>query len=114
LLGRGVSSFHAERYQEAATYLKLAAFGFVDSVDRYQTAQVYLTLTYDRLGDVEKARDAARRVISAERIQRKFATLALPAGIGSSFDALVTNLLGSADAAFLRRPTPAPARAQVP
>jgi tetratricopeptide (TPR) repeat protein len=112
LLERGVSSFHAERYQEAATYLKLAAFGFVDSVDRYQTAQVYLTLSYDRLGDVEKARDAARRVVAAERIQRKFATLTLPAGIGSSFDVLVTRLLGSTDAAFLKRPPPAPAQEQ--
>src|SRR5687767_7817803 len=82
LLNRGVSSFHAERYKEATTYLKLAAFGFVDSIDRYQTAQVYLTLSYDRLGEVEKARDAARRVIAAERIQSKFASLTLPAGIG--------------------------------
>lgn len=114
LLQRGVSSFHAERYKEATTYLKLAAFGFVDSVDRYQTAQVYLTLSYDRLGDVEKARDAARRVIAAERIQRKFATLGLPAGIGSSFDVLTTRLLGSADAAFLKLPPPAPAETNPP
>jgi len=114
LLDRGVSSFHAERYQEATTYLKLAAFGFVDSIDRYQTAQVYLTLSYDRLGDVEKARDAARRVIAAERIQPKFATLALPAGIGSSFDTLVTRLLGNADSAYLKRPAPAQAQPQTP
>lgn len=114
LLDRGVSSFHAERYQEASTYLKLAAFGFVDSIDRYQTAQVYLTLSYDRLGDVEKARDAARRVIAAERIQPRFATLTLPAGIGSSFDALVIRFLGSADSAFLKRPAPAPAQPQTP
>jgi tetratricopeptide (TPR) repeat protein len=114
LLDRGVSSFHAERYQEATTYLKLAAFGFVDSIDRYQTAQVYLTLSYDRLGDVEKARDAARRVIAAERIQPKFAGLPLPAGIGSSFDSLVTRLLGSADSAFLRRPAPPQVQPQTP
>lgn len=112
LLQHGISSFHAERYPESTTYLKLAAFGFVDSIESYQTAQVYLTLAYDRLGDAEKARDAARRVIAAERIQRRFATLSLPAGVASSFDALVTSLLGGADAAYLKRPPPAvPAQA---
>ncbi|HKR63526.1 MAG TPA: hypothetical protein VJZ00_07315, partial [Thermoanaerobaculia bacterium] len=125
LLQRGISAYEGGRYPDATNHLKLAAFGFVDSIEQYQTAQVYLTLAYEKLGDAAKARDAARRVITAERIQRKFATLSLPSTVATSFDAAVTKLLGASDAAFLRRPAaqqmatppapkPAPAKPQTP
>ncbi len=104
LLQRGISAFDAEHYADAARYLKLAAFGLIDSVDKYEVAQVYLTLTYEHLNDVVKARDAAHRVVLAERIERRFATVTLPANIARSFDGSVSKLLGSADATFLHSP----------
>jgi hypothetical protein len=101
LLNRGITAFEGERYADATRYLKLAAFGLLDSIDKYQTAQVYLTLSYDRLNDAAKAKDAARRVIVAERIERKFGRIALPANVARSFDGAVTKLLGSTDAEYL-------------
>jgi tetratricopeptide (TPR) repeat protein len=112
LLQRGIAAYDAGHYPEAATHLKLAAFGLLDSIENYETAQVYLTLIYERGGDTSKARDAARRVVAAERIQRRFGTLPLPAGVAGSFDTAAAKLLGSAEVAYLHLPsqsTPAPA-----
>jgi outer membrane biosynthesis protein TonB len=103
LLQRGILSFEAERFADATTQLKLAAFGLVDSIENYQKAQVYLTLTYDRLGDVEKARDAARRVVVAERIQPRYGTLAMSAGVASSFETVATRLIGASEVSVLKR-----------
>lgn len=108
LLQRGISSFDGERYADASRYLKLAAFGLVDSIDKYETAQVYLTLTYEHLNDIVKARDAAHRVVIAERIERRFATINLPANIARAFDSSATKLIGSADTAFLHSAPAAP------
>jgi hypothetical protein len=104
LLHRGVAAFETERYSDATGHLKLAAFGLMDSIENYQTAQVYLTLSYDKLNDPVKARDAARRVVLAEHIQRKFATIRLPDNVAKSFDGAVTKLLGNGEAAYLRGP----------
>lgn len=113
LLRRGVAAFDAEKYVEATTHLRIAAFGFVDSIEHYQTAQIYLTLAYDRQDNVDKARDAARRVVAAERVERKYATLKIPAGIANSFDAVARKLLTNTELAFISRApqttTPPPA-----
>src|SRR5262249_11205327 len=108
LLQRGIVAFDGERYADATNALKIAAFGLVDNIDQYQTAQVYLALSYDRLNDAARARDAARRVVAADRIQRTFGTVALPAGVSSSFDGLASKLLGGSDADYLKRPASAP------
>src|SRR5688572_25380621 len=67
MLRRGVAAYEAGRLEAAAGPLKIAAFGLVDSVEHYQTAQIHLALTLDRLGNAELAREAARRVVVAER-----------------------------------------------
>jgi len=104
LLHRGIVAFDGEHYADASGYLKLAAFGLLDSIENYQTAQVYLTLSFEHQNDPVKARDAARRVVLAEHIERKFATIKLPAGVAKSFDVAVTKHLGTADAAYLHTP----------
>ena len=101
LLRRGVAAFDAEKYAEASNQLKIAAFGFVDSIEHYQTAQIYLALAFDRQDNAEKARDAARRVVAAERIERKYSTLKIPAGVANSFDTVARKLLTSTEVAFL-------------
>ncbi len=103
LLRRGVAAFDAEKYVEATAHLRIAAFGFVDSIEHYQTAQIYLTLAYDRQDNADKARDAARRVVAAERVERKYATLKIPAGIANSFDAVARKLLTNTELAFISR-----------
>lgn len=102
LLRRGVVSYDANRYPDAAKQLHIAAFGLVDAVEQYQLAQMYLALTHDKLGEMDRAREAARRVIVAERVERRYAAATVPAAVRSAFEVLAGKLLTPADLAMLR------------
>ena len=106
LLRRGTASYTASRYVEAQKQLRLAAFGLVEAVDQYQMAQVYLTLTYDKLSDPDRAREAAHRVVLAERVERKYAGLQLPAEVRTTFEATANRLLSASESAMLLRGAP--------
>jgi tetratricopeptide (TPR) repeat protein len=115
MLQRGVTAYDAGRYDAAVGPLRIAAFGLVDSVPHYQTAQVYLALTHDRLANVEPAREAARRVVVAERVESRYASLQIPAAAKTTFEGLARKVLAPIDFAVLAnaRPnaTPNPPRA---
>ncbi|HEX8618509.1 MAG TPA: hypothetical protein VF911_13055 [Thermoanaerobaculia bacterium] len=120
LLRRGIAAYDAGRFDEAAQHLRFAAFGSVDAIEAYQTAQTYLALTHTRLGEPDRAREAVRRVYNAERIDRRFARVNLPAAVRTAFDKLAAGVLNAAELAALRgsgelppAPTPAPLRTTV-
>lgn len=102
LLRRGVSSYEATRYPDAAKQLRIAAFGLVDAIEQYQLAQIYLTLTYDKLGQNDKAREAAHRVTVAERVERKYAANPASQTVRSAFEVVAARLLTPAEIAMLR------------
>lgn len=104
LLQRGTAEADAGRYNTSITPLRLAAFGLVDSIEHYETAQAYLAVALDKLGQQEEARRAAQRIVAAEGIERKFATLPLPPSIRTAFGAVARKLLSSVDAAALTAP----------
>lgn len=109
LLRRGVASYEANRHTDAARQLRIAAFGMVDVVDQYQLAQIYLALTNDKLGLKDRAQDAAHRVIIAERVERKYASVPVSPAVRSAFESLATRLLTPGDLAILRGgPIPPP------
>ena len=117
LLRRGIVEFDGERYESAASQLRIAAFGLLDAVDHYQVAQVYLALASNRIGDVEAARIAARRVVLAEKIGKTYGSLNLPSGIRSTFDTLAKTLLTPVEVSALAaspKTTPAPAQITTP
>ena len=114
LLCRGVASYEASHHPDAATQLRIAAFGLVDTIDQYQLAQVYLTLTFEKLGQHDKAREAAQRVITAERVERKYAGLTAPAAVRTAFEATAARLLNPADVKSLREGTTPPRQAPQP
>lgn len=101
MLRKGIAAHDAGRFDMAVSPLRVAAFGTVESVDHYQTAHVYLALSFDRLNNPDQARDSARRVVAAQRIDSRYASLALPAATRTAFDALVKRLLTAADTAIL-------------
>jgi tetratricopeptide (TPR) repeat protein len=105
LLRRGVASYDANRYTDAAKQLRLAAFGLVETVDQYQLAQMYLTLTFEKLGQQDRAREAAHRVIVAERVERRYSGLTAPAAVRTAFEAAAARLLNAAEVAALREGT---------
>lgn len=108
LLRRGIAAYDAGRYEDASRQLRIAAFGLIDAVEFYETAQTYLALTYNRLGDAERTREAVRRLVIADRNQRRFATLNLPAPVRSAFLALAANIASPAELATLRAATGTP------
>lgn len=114
LLRRGVASYEANRYPDAAKQLRIAAFGLVDAIEQYQLAQVYLTLTYDKLGLTERAREAAHRVTLAERVERRYAAIPASQPARVAFEVLAARLLSPGEMAILRGgPVPAPPTPQV-
>jgi tetratricopeptide (TPR) repeat protein len=89
----GVIDFNRGAYARAADELRIAAFGRVDDIPSYITAEVYLAVTNDRLEHAEDARVAAMKVLQAERITPSYAAVTLPADVRASFEQLLTALL---------------------
>jgi tetratricopeptide (TPR) repeat protein len=106
LLRRGTSYAEAGQYDAAATPLRIAAFGLVETVDKYETALAYLAITHDRLGNQDAARDSIRRIVAAERVERKFGSLPLPATIRTAFDVVVKKHLSPAEVSALASGAP--------
>jgi tetratricopeptide (TPR) repeat protein len=109
LLRRGTADVEAGRNADATATLRLAAFGLLESIEHYQIAQAYLAVACDRLGRTEEARQAAQRIVAAEKVEKKFRGIALPAPIRTAFDAVAKKVLSANDAATLRGGTTAPA-----
>ncbi|HYH06554.1 MAG TPA: tetratricopeptide repeat protein [Thermoanaerobaculia bacterium] len=121
LLRRGIAAYEAGRNEEAVKHLRLAAFGFIDSIAQYQTAHTYLALTYDKMKDADRTRDSMRRIVQAERVERRFASIALPPAVRSAVMALAGRLLTATEVELLRTtatgapaPTPAGPAASTP
>jgi tetratricopeptide (TPR) repeat protein len=101
LLRRGMASYESSRYPDAAKQLRIAAFGLVDAIEQYQIAQMYLALTHDKLGESDRAREAAHRVIVAERVERKYAAATVAPAVRSAFETVAGRLLTPAEVAML-------------
>ncbi|MEA2463944.1 MAG: hypothetical protein QOJ98_1691 [Acidobacteriota bacterium] len=102
LLRRGVAAYDSGRFEEAARHLRYAAFGYVDSIESYQTAQVYLALTHDRLDEQDRAREAVRRVLQAERVERRYARVPVPGPVRTAFEKVAARVLTATELAALR------------
>jgi hypothetical protein len=103
LLRRGVSDFNAGRFAAAAGELRIGAFGLLDLPDQYQTAQIYLALSADKLGRSDEARRAIDRLLASQRITPRYAALAIPPEVRTAFETLVQRTRAT-DLATLRRP----------
>lgn len=102
LVQRGLDSYRAARYQDAANDLNAAAQAFLsadqmqkyvdtgrfENLARLETALVYLALAESKLKNDSAARDAILRLTSAERIEPLYANLPLQAD-AADFEALV-------------------------
>jgi tetratricopeptide (TPR) repeat protein len=89
----GVVDFNRGAYARAADELRVAAFGRVDDIPSYITAEVYLAVTNDRLEHAEDARVATLKVLQAEKITPSYAALKLPPDVRASFEQLLPALL---------------------
>lgn len=117
LLKKGVAEFDAARYDGAVSVLRVAAFGLMESPNHYQTAQIYRAIAADKMNDPVVVRDAARRTLAAERVQRSYALLSLPASVRTSFESVAKKVLAPSEMTMLtsgaavpspENPNPAP------
>lgn len=107
---RGVAAFDAGTYDVAMSRLRIAAFGFLDDPERFETAQAYIAVAAQRLDQPDVAAIALRRIIGAERLERHFATLALSPAMRTAIEAAAKSLLPEQQAGALLNP---PAQPQI-
>ena len=112
LLQRGINHVKSGNFDQAAKELRIAAFGLVDSIPQFETAQIYETIASEKLGRETDARHAAQRVLAAERIEPRYAKLDIPADVRASFETIVTRILTSDQVAVLHAGSPAPINPQ--
>src|ERR1700755_2276586 len=60
---RGLAHFAGADYASAFTERRSAAFGFVEKVDQFETAQSYACVAAHRLGRDNDARDSLMRIV---------------------------------------------------
>jgi tetratricopeptide (TPR) repeat protein len=101
---RGVAAFEAATYDAALGRLRIAAFGYVDDLPRYQTAQAYIAIAAQRLDRPDEAKKALQRIVAAERIERHFATLPLSPALRGAIAEAAKTLLTPSQAALLTPP----------
>src|SRR4051794_19270677 len=89
----GVIDFNRGAYPRAADELRVAAFGRVDDIPSYITAEVYLAVTNERLERADDTRVAAMKVLQAEKISPSYAALKLPPDVRASFEQLLPAIL---------------------
>lgn len=112
MLQRGINHVKSGNYDQAAKELRIAAFGLVDYVPQFETAQIYETIASEKLGRETDARHAAQRVLAAERIEARYAKLNIPTDVRASFETIVTRILTSDQVAVLHAGSPAPINPQ--
>jgi hypothetical protein len=89
----GVTDFNRGAYARAVDELRVAAFGRVDDVARYEVAEIYLVIANHKLDRVDDSRLAALKVVQAEQVSPVYTTLDLARDIRASFEAFLPSLL---------------------
>ena len=93
MLHRGVVTYEKGQLPRAADQLRIAAFGLVDDIPQYETAQLYLILIGDKLHHPEDARQAAQKLAAAERIQTSYMSLPVDSSVRRGVEQLLPTLL---------------------
>jgi hypothetical protein len=101
LYQRGMAHFAGAEYAAAFTELRSAAFGFVEKVEQFETAQSYACIAAHRLGRDSDARDSLIRIASAEKLQPRYRSIKLPDDVRAEVNAVAANLLTAEEAALL-------------
>jgi tetratricopeptide (TPR) repeat protein len=106
LYQRGVAHFDAGDYAAANRELRIAAFGFVDALEQFETAHIYAAVAAGRIANADDQRAHVQRVLAAERIARTYAALPLAAPIRGQFEDAARTSLSAADLNFLHGAAP--------
>ena len=114
LFNRGMAQFNEGNYATAYTSLRTAAFGLLEDIRRFQSAEIYMTVAASRLHRDSDARAAAQRVVAAERVERRYGSLSLPDAIRKEFEDVARTLLTADQVSFLHGGAATSARPPAP
>ncbi len=101
MLQRGITAFQKGEYARAIDLLRVGAFGMLDEIPQYETAQIYIVVSAQKLNRIEDAQAAARKFADAERIAPSYASLSVDAAVRHDFDQLMPKLLTQEQMALL-------------
>jgi len=101
LYQRGMAHFASGDYAAAFTELRNAAFGFVEQVDKFETAQSYAIIAAHRLGRDNDARESLMRIVAAEKVQPHFRSVTLPADVRTEVESVASALLTNQECTLL-------------
>ncbi|MEA2235889.1 MAG: hypothetical protein QOC81_613 [Thermoanaerobaculia bacterium] len=104
LFTRGMADFRAGDYPHAYTELHTAAFGLLERVETFETAEIYAAIAANRLGRQAETRDALMRIVAAENVQPHFQTIAIPEALRTELYRAAATLLTKKEGAVLGVP----------
>ena len=102
LYARGMAHFHASEYEAAFSDLHLAAFGLVDQLERFETAEAYAAIAANRMGNEALTRSALVGISKADGVQPHFRSIAIPESERAELERAAALLLTSEERAVLR------------
>lgn len=111
LYRRGMTLYDAGDWANASRQLRLAAFGFVEALEQFETAHVYAAIAATKAGKSDEAKQSVERILAAERVTRTYPHLVLPSPVRAEFEGVAKGLLAANEYAFLTSNAPPPPRA---
>ncbi|HKS25698.1 MAG TPA: hypothetical protein VJZ76_23110, partial [Thermoanaerobaculia bacterium] len=92
-LRRGMTNYERGNYAQAASDLRIAAFGLIETPPDYERALIYATLANVKLQRTDDARQLADKIATAERIAPSYAKLEIPVQARAEIEAALPKLL---------------------
>jgi hypothetical protein len=73
-----MADFRTADYPLAFNELHKAAFGFVEEIEKFETAEVYAAIAAHRMGHESETREALLRIAAAENVQPRLRSMTIP------------------------------------
>ncbi len=103
---RGVAAYEAGSYEAALPSLRIAAFGFIDDIPRYEAVESYIAVSARRISRNDEAKSALQRIVAADRLGHTFAKLQLTPALRGAVEEAAKGLLTSQMAVVFTMPPP--------
>ncbi len=92
MLSRGQLEYEAGQFSEAVRTLQIASFGMLNDLPSYEEAHIYLALSEQGRGELDRARAAIRSVMQVETMRDVYPPSTLDLTAMADFEAAVNRL----------------------
>ncbi|HEV2720124.1 MAG TPA: hypothetical protein VG323_08900 [Thermoanaerobaculia bacterium] len=101
-----MAAYENGSYDAALPSLRIAAFGFIDDVPRYEAAQSYIAVSARRLSRQDEAKSALQRIAAADRVGHSYAKLELTPALRGAVEEAAKALMNPQMAVVFTMPPP--------